>query len=76
MSDFTSAKPIAVSLNSNILWLVFGVAVLVFATMSLVYVYHWRTYGTGNRTIRIVERLYVLVGILLIALTALLITIR
>ncbi len=74
MFDSVVSKPIHLDVGPNLLWIVFCFALVVFSIMSLIYIYHWRRYGTGNKTIMTVEVLYVIVGVVFIGLSALFIS--
>jgi hypothetical protein len=70
MNNLGDLSAVSLAIGDTILWIFFAVAVVVFALMSLIYLYHWRTYGTGNRVLKIVEKIYILVGLFLIILSA------
>jgi hypothetical protein len=70
MNNLGDLSAVSLAIGDTILWIFFAVAVVVFALMSLIYLYHWRTYGTGNRVLKLVEKIYILVGLFLIILSA------
>ena len=47
------------------LWALFGVALIYAATMSWIFIYHWREFGTGTAVIFFAEAVYCLVTILI-----------
>lgn len=54
--------------KSNVLWSVFGIALIVFVVMSMVFVYHWQYYGVkGNHRV-FAKGLYFVGGIFLLVL--------
>lgn len=54
-------------MNPGLLSTLLEVVSLIALAMSAVLIFHWRVYGTGNATIRLVELVYLLGGLLLIA---------
>lgn len=74
--NIPSIPQVRLDVSSSILWMIFCLALIVFSIMSLVYIYHWRNYGTGNRTITRVEVIYSLVGIVLLGISALFISLH
>ena len=50
--------PLAVSVSQTMLVLIFGLAVALWAVMTVIYLYHWRRFPYGQVLLRRVERLY------------------
>ncbi len=48
----------------------FLVAVIVFAVLATVFIFHWRKYGDGGKTIKLAEWLFLAGGIAIIFLMA------
>lgn len=54
------------TLEPQILWIAFALAIVIFATMSFIFIYHWRYYGiAGNHRI-FAKNLYFIIGITLL----------
>jgi len=68
--DFWSRLP---SMNM-LLWVVFGVVVVIYAVVSLIFVYHWRRYSLHNKRVVFFETMYFVVslGVLFVAFMSLL----
>lgn len=66
---------LAIPLSSNVLWVCFFIALITFAVSCLVYIYHWRSYGTNAAIMNRVTVFYVGIGLGLLAVSALLILI-
>lgn len=56
--------------HSDILWLLWYVAALVFTVHAIIIIYHWFTYGTTKRIPMFVATIYVVVGIGILAAAA------
>lgn len=49
-------------------WIIFALALVVFAVLSVVLIYHWQRYGKGAAFIASFETVYLVVGISLLSL--------
>ena len=56
---------------STILWFIWGLALLVFLIISLVFIYHWRRYGRLEKATKKAEIIYFLGGVFFLGLAAL-----
>lgn len=48
------------------LWLIFFMALLYTAIMSWVLIYHWRVFGTNNKTFKLIKGLYITVTLFIV----------
>lgn len=53
-------------IDKLVLWVLFVIAVFIFAVISSVLVYHWRAYGMRNHSIVFAQSLYISVSLLLL----------
>jgi hypothetical protein len=56
--------------SPTVLWVVFGIVVIVVGVLSAILIYHWRQFGMGKRIFNQVELLY-LTGAIVLTLGAL-----
>lgn len=57
-----------ISINSVILWVIFGLFFLLYAIISAVLIYHWRAYGMSSRAIILAETVFIIVSLVLFSL--------
>jgi len=60
--------PLSVSVSQTLLVLVFGLAIALWAVMTVIYLYHWRKFPYGKVALRRIEFLYLSVSVVLIVL--------
>lgn len=72
MGGTTSATDIVQQyvFTPEVLWIAFGIVVIIVAILSAILVYHWRQYGMGKRIFYQVEWLY-LAGAIVLTVVAL-----
>lgn len=56
----------SINLNTDYLWLLFGLAFVVFAIFSFIFIYHWHKYKIKGTTVLVAELLYFSVSLILI----------
>ena len=56
-----------ISITSNLLWIVFLVALVAFDLVSVILTYHWKHYGYNPNTTALVKGVYFILGGILLA---------
>lgn len=56
----------AVIVSPMALWIVFGIAFVVWIGMAAVLTYHWNTYGAGDKRIRRMKKIFYVTSIALL----------
>ncbi len=71
----TLAQNFNIHMSSELLWIAFFGAFLIFTISAIVFSYHWHSYGTNKKVMGTVQVLYISVGLGLLLISLLLIQI-
>jgi len=52
----------SLSIDHNVLWIIFGLLVFIFLIVSAILLFHWRRYGMKNSRIILSETIYLIGG--------------
>lgn len=50
-----------------VIWIIFGLFMVIYTIVSGILIYHWRKYGMKTRPIIVAETIYIMISLVLIA---------